>query len=258
MVQQGDLKVELVYADTKMAFKEHSKDGKIYVEVEPDVDYFINVRRAGMTQGNCVMTHFIVDEQPLGYGQPYSRVSDEPSYQGLLTLSKGVVTHKALRFTKPRISEDGSDVNRNLMMGKVEIKVFEGVFDKQFDGVNREFRSSISAKAVDINQTGVAKKKSLRSSEGQASVSKQAVGGAIYKTGAHLDTITLNYCAALGLMAVGVLKKPDPWTYQRMTRPAPAGQGAGRKSKRVRKSDVAEEKTVELFDLADEDSEDDA
>lgn len=34
------------------------------------------------------------------------------------------------------------------------------------------------------------------------------------------NAVTLNYCAALGLMEVGVLKKPGMWEYERMTRPA--------------------------------------
>ena len=33
-------------------------------------------------------------------------------------------------------------------------------------------------------------------------------------------TVTLNYCAALGLMEVGVLPKPDMWEYHRMKNPA--------------------------------------
>ena len=36
--------LKCVYADTKVPLKEHAKDGEIYVEAEPDVDYFIAVR----------------------------------------------------------------------------------------------------------------------------------------------------------------------------------------------------------------------
>lgn len=36
---------------------------------------------------------------------------------------------------------------------------------------------------------------------------------------AHLSSVTLNYCAALGLMEVGVLKKPGMFEYERMKRP---------------------------------------
>jgi hypothetical protein len=38
-----------------------------------------------------------------------------------------------------------------------------------------------------------------------------------------LLAVTLNYCAALGLMEVGVLKKPSEWAHHRMKYPALPG-----------------------------------
>ena len=48
MVIFSGFKVQLVYADSKVPLKEHVKDGEVYVEAEPDVDYFIAVRRIDM------------------------------------------------------------------------------------------------------------------------------------------------------------------------------------------------------------------
>jgi hypothetical protein len=43
MVKKGRFSVELVSADTRIAFMEHTKDDKTYAEVEPDVEYFVRL-----------------------------------------------------------------------------------------------------------------------------------------------------------------------------------------------------------------------
>jgi hypothetical protein len=258
MVQREDFKIELVYADTKLPFIEHvhTKDGKIYVEVEPDIEYFISIQQTGTGRGAHTLSKITVDDQDVGYQCTMSKRMDKPMYCGLWTKEKGLSTMKAFKFTKPKLSEDGTNVKRGLLMGKVEIKMYEGTFGGYKDA--RDFSSSFAASAVDFNQSGLAKKKSLRSGEGKtvesiAAASKEA----IFKCGALLDTATLNYCAALGLMEVGVLEKPDAWTYQRMKRPHKNDQGGPRvKPKIIADPATANPKTVELFDLlADSDDE---
>jgi hypothetical protein len=250
MVQRGDFKIELVYADTKLPFIEHTKDEKIYVEVEPDIEYFISIQQTGTGRGVHTLSNITVDEQDLGYSYPSSRRMDEPMYCGILTKEKGLQNMKALKFTKPKISEDGTNVKRGLLMGKVVIHLREGVFGGYEEA--RNFSSSFAASAVDFNQSGLAKKKSLRSGEGKTVESQKiAAKQKIYNRGALLDTATLNYCAALGLIEVGVLDKPDAWTYQRMKRPAKPDQGAPRvKPKIIADPATANPKNVELFDLS--------
>ena len=64
MVKVGDFKVELVAADTKEAFKEHTApDGQVYAEVEPDMDYFVSLG----TDVGGVMMQMSVDGVFLGY-----------------------------------------------------------------------------------------------------------------------------------------------------------------------------------------------
>ena len=48
MVVRSGFEVNLVDATTKIPFKEHEKDGKIYVEMEAEAEYFIAVRRVNM------------------------------------------------------------------------------------------------------------------------------------------------------------------------------------------------------------------
>jgi hypothetical protein len=256
MVQRGNFKIELVYADTKMPFIEHTKDEKIYVEVEPDVEYFISIQRTATSQGDYTLSDIFVDDEYLGYRYPSLKRTDKPMYCGLLTKGKGLQTMKALKFTKPKISEDGTNVKRDLLMGKVEIKMYQGISDGYEE--QGDFTSSFTASAVDFNQSGLAKKKSLRSGEGETVESMPTTAKTMkYRRGALLDVVTLNYCAALGLMEVGVLKKPDAWTYQRMKRPHKGDQGAPRvKPKIIADPAAANPRTVELFDLAEVGSDD--
>jgi hypothetical protein len=258
MVQHGDFKIELVYADTKMPFKEHIKDGKIYVEVEPDVEYFISIQQTGASRGGTTIMQYFVDEQFLGYQDtyPYLQCEQVPFYGGVCTMTNSVSIMTALKFTKPRISADGTNVKRGLLMGKVEVDMYDGTSDGFEEDQRSNFSSSFSAVDLDLDldqdQSGYAKKKSLRSGEGETTVSDNCSGKmSTYKLGALLDTVTLNYCAAPGLIEVGVLEKPGAWTHHRMKRPAELDQGAPRvRPKRIPDPGISGPKTVELFDLS--------
>ena len=65
MVKVGDFSVELVRADTKEVFKEHTSpvDNRIYAEVEPDIDYLV---RVGSHIGD-VQCKLLVDGVDIGY-----------------------------------------------------------------------------------------------------------------------------------------------------------------------------------------------
>jgi hypothetical protein len=260
MVQCGDFKIELVYADTKIPFKEHvhTKDGKIYVEVEPDVEYFISTQRIRMNRGATTIASFSVDEKELSTYHCYIECKDKPSYKGISRRQGLVSTKTALKFTKPLISQDGTGVNRDLLMGKVEIKMYDcsqgGYKEKSSD-----FTSTFTAATVDLEQSGLAKKKSLRSGEGEITITKNHSGKRrpSFILGEQFDTVTLNYCTALGLMEVGVLEKPDLWTHHRMKRPAEPDQGGPRvRPKHIQDTGAVGSKTVELFDLCATDSDD--
>ena len=118
----GDFTVELVAADTKQPFKEHSApDGQVYAEVEPDVDYFIALR----SDVGGVKMSFAVDGLSLGYSSNFTTPIKAAVYKGSWE-TKGCrgsqeVT-RALRFSKTR-QEVG--VKPNTLTGKIEVTVSE-------------------------------------------------------------------------------------------------------------------------------------
>ena len=83
MVVRSGFEVQLVSADTKIPHKEHVKDGEIYVEAEPDQDYFIAVRRITMDGPPVVLVECAVDGVPLKYYTWFLDVSVHADYLGI-------------------------------------------------------------------------------------------------------------------------------------------------------------------------------
>ena len=73
MVVRSGFQVQLVDAKTMTPFKEHEKDGKIYVEAEPDAEYFIGIRRISPAGHPVILSYYSVDGHCLGYRQPHRR-----------------------------------------------------------------------------------------------------------------------------------------------------------------------------------------
>ena len=65
MVFGGDFKAALVDARTKQPFLEHYRDGQAYVEVEPDVEYYVSLQRIQTSLGGVIVT-CKVDGKDLG------------------------------------------------------------------------------------------------------------------------------------------------------------------------------------------------
>jgi hypothetical protein len=255
MVVRSGLEIQLVYADTKIPMKEFEKDGKIYVEVEPDVEYFIAIHRVAVLGPPIILGTFTVDDVALGYRLHLSKVIQDPKYYGIWSRVNGVSQQTALKFSKPRATSDGGGGSYQGGMGKVVINLHEGIANGTYQVKDRlpGFASAtLSANDVNVEKC---KKKFLLSTQGDATVStdERALVGAsavLFKNGKPIDTVELNYCSAFGLIEVGVLPKPDLWTYQRMKRPAPRGQRAA--SAKKAKDPVDPGKDIELFDLTDD------
>jgi len=238
MVQKGDLQVSLVDATTKVAFKEHKKDGDVYIEVEPDAEYFIGIRKTKVTS-DALCCVFFVDGKDLEYYHPFEgpEVNRAFLYNGLFSRKDGIPTDKALKFTKPKYSAGNYDPSTNNLpgMGQVQVKVYKGIPEGESVPPDCD-ESSFSPASVSQSGGIASQKKCLRSDEGSTTntCAPEVERSTDYSRGDHLYTITLNYCAAVGLIKVGVLPKPDMWAHHRMVRP-------GKKNGVV--------KPIELFDL---------
>ena len=118
MVKVGDFTVELVAADTKVAFKEHTaSDGQVYAEVEPDMDYFISL---GSDIGG-VQANIWVDGVDLDYDIDFFS-PEKKAYNGQWERRDGKETTTALRFTKTR---EAQGVAPDMLTGKVEVAFYK-------------------------------------------------------------------------------------------------------------------------------------
>jgi hypothetical protein len=256
MVVRGDFEFKLVYADTKAPFIEHEKDGKAYFEVEPDVEYFIAAKKIGTGIAKDTIVKYYVDDQDLGYYRPYRAddVNSEPHLDGILEIAHGMSTTKALKFSKPKINEvkgGGGTNHSRLLMGKVEVRIYESIFDGHSQATTA-FKSKVHVEDVDFNSASLAAKKSLRSGEGTNTLkpTQYSTHGGVqarYRQGTLIDCVDLTYCAALGLIEVGVLPKPPPMDHLRMLKPANPDHPSYRAAKR-RKGTGTESDAIQIED----------
>ncbi|KAG7371999.1 hypothetical protein IV203_018142 [Nitzschia inconspicua] len=147
MVVQGDFEVKLVMpgeGNDEIPFKttsfpEYTKDGQVYVEVEPDKEYLVAVRRVGKVCNKTLLYTIEVDGKCLGWkyrAHPLKGESDW-TYSGQLERDEhGNRGDRILRFVTPRLlkasavpgsstSVDGSDLGA--MMGEVKVKIYDAI-----------------------------------------------------------------------------------------------------------------------------------
>jgi hypothetical protein len=66
MVVESGFRVELVDANSKIPYKEHTKYGKTYAEVEPDADYFVSLQKIAALPADHYVVCTSVDDQFAG------------------------------------------------------------------------------------------------------------------------------------------------------------------------------------------------
>jgi hypothetical protein len=99
MVKKGRFIVELVNADIKTVFKEHTKDNETYVEAEPDAEYFVRIFAIGI--GSPVQAKIFVDDKYLGYDLHLTTQHKTDNY-GLWNFDGVSTTYKKLSFLQKR------------------------------------------------------------------------------------------------------------------------------------------------------------
>jgi hypothetical protein len=170
-----------------------------------------------------------VDGKGLGYSQTFqpNYIHGSPQFCELCLRSNGILIHKALQFVKASFTtnnSDGSIVIGSTMagMGEVKIEVSQGI--PMGTGKTKDFNSSFTASSINMETAAaVTMKKNIRSGVGNNAIESKVADDKprmSYGQGTKLYSITLYYCAAPGLIAVGVLTKPPLWTFARMLHPA--------------------------------------
>jgi len=209
MVRQGWFEIELINAETKIPFKEHTHtDGRTYAEVEPDTDYFIRVKSHNLEM--AVLT-FSVDGKDLGYKSPMHK-SHGWRESGLWNRQDGSDSYNALRFNKlyNRRNQIGDDEYEGHWTGSVELKVHKYVELNEYGSLTDSKSSwTPNAEAVLDGLNMSSNKKACNTVQGNIQTAGKKVSSyKLYTRGDHLETIKLYYCSTVGLIAAKVLKPP--------------------------------------------------
>lgn len=191
MVAQGDFEIMLVDAKTKIPFKEHVFNGKVFVEVPPGVSYFISMRKVRISSqsGAVFLATFHVDGQDLGFRSKHSghKTDKDPEYRGAWRRVDGVSTTTAL-------SLDPTRLNGHPCANRIDANIYQGIFQGQFS-TQSDLVPIFTAKVLDMNNRGLPEIRKDRSFDKKRK----------YKRGALLDTITLHYGSMHSLRNTGVL-----------------------------------------------------
>jgi hypothetical protein len=270
MVQEGDFLFELVDVETKLPFKEHVKDDQVYVEVEPDAEYFIKLRKFGSTgfgtSSGTIVCEFHVDGKSLGYQRTFRDrdTSTNEDFDGIFERRNGCHQFTALKFMKAEQKWEHPETiitgRPPFIMGKVEVFIYEGIFDKIVHKQS-DFASPFTPVSLAIRGQVYygAKFMNIRSKRGAVSHSRTFTDSfANYSKGRLLDIISLNYCAAYSLITLEVLPRPDSYISQYLVNNYLEGKNGEKiqplkiQPKIIRHSTYFGDVTVELFDLVDD------
>ncbi|CAB9527494.1 expressed unknown protein [Seminavis robusta] len=209
MVLVGNYSVQLVHAKTKEPFKEHlGPDGVMYAEVEPGMDYFVELQVVGGDPKATSFFRLTVDRQRLNYGSFY-RMSSGKQYKGLVYREKGVSVKRAFSFQKCSAKNSGKDDDGapEVTIGDVMVEISEAIRSQEKTR-KPEFWYQPMTPQPSLSQSGC--NKALRSKEGyHAEQQSVQLYGYSYKPGKLLETVTIKYGTAWGLMRAGVLARPE-------------------------------------------------
>ena len=247
MVVQGKFQVEVVYADTKLPFKEFTSedDGQLYLEVEPDAEYFIMI---SSKSEDPVIAEIKIDGTGLGSHVTglAKHNSATPYLCGITSRDEnGGVTKQALQFVKSTVlqkTEENKGIPPQYWTGTVEVSFYESTAEQVVTSSSnqgtRAFSSSWKGNSGDvgymIGKSDPDKKKGVMSAAGNTTEyvpppANQSVTGnghkpaitTVYRKGGLLQTIHMKYCSTLGLIFANILPKPPCWDFQRMVAPGP-------------------------------------
>jgi len=263
MVRKGNLEVEIVEATTKQPFKEHpGKNGyDSYIEVEPDIEYFINLRSF---YSQYIIVCFAVDGKDLGYQSSFgpSLGHDESFHvRGVWTCENNLDKQTALKVDKMIFVPGSSSSSNDTKVGEITIKVYEKI---KLEGYyhQRDNHTSSWSGHPNRGQAGEEGKKVVKSTIGKSTETTSRQGGRIQNSrkGQLLSTIKLKYCSTVGLIAAGVLPKPNQWEWYKMVKPSAINHQKMEiqptiMDQSVRNVDgtVLQEGKVEMFDLTKDD-----
>jgi len=213
--------VELVDALTKQPFIEHTgSDGKVYVEVEPEADYFIKISSSVDPNIHKVLVGIEIDGNDIGYTSKLWAYKDCTLWEGHFERKNGENTELCLKFakaSKDKNSKDGCDIQ--LLMGKLIVTFSDAVPNGL--RVGEDFETNLDPSEIKLTSKSVYTAKGSivnDMNEGHPNYTDED-SKTSYISGKVREEIELNYCCAVGLINQNILPKPPLWEMHRLRAP---------------------------------------
>ena len=216
MVVVGDLEIKIVWADTKEPFLEHQKDGATYIEVEPDAEYFVAIKRISMNGPALISCYVEVDGKDLGWNTWFDAITSFNNV-GLREGPTNNRHHRCLRFVKPKIKDNAEGKAMGYapqayvpLIGKIIVRVYEA--EREImpsnstipSGPNPVLKATLATDHSMAPQQKIASKlKYVRSSTGGVSRANIASNYKFSKV-RQIDQVVLNYATMPGLIKAGL------------------------------------------------------
>lgn len=258
MVRKDGIIVEMVEANSKRVFKEHpGKRGyDAYVEVEPDVEYFLNIRSDN--KHKKLLTTIKVDGDDLGYRKKLKYKRN--AVLGLRSYENNVSTHTALKVEKmflPGANTSTLDsISGKKHIGEIKIQVWNKISLEGYTERKKSSSSKWTGGQSTKHKVAGTGKKIVNSTKGSATLTRKSNNKPIPK-GPLYSTILIKYCSAVGLVQAGVLPKSPAFELAQMTKPRPITVANRLDLKPTPMSfsirgpdgELIQDKQVEMFDL---------
>uniref|UniRef100_A0A6U5L181 Uncharacterized protein n=1 Tax=Corethron hystrix TaxID=216773 RepID=A0A6U5L181_9STRA len=125
---EGEIfKVELVNANTGESFKQHiASDGEIYVEVEPNMEYFVKVSASDDPKERKITADIEIDGKKLWYRTYLWTMKNNTAHLGYSSMENGKHCDLSLKFAKVSNSGQQSfDCIPQLLMGQIVVSFRE-------------------------------------------------------------------------------------------------------------------------------------
>jgi hypothetical protein len=213
----GDFSVQIINADTELPFKKHVRDdGKVFAEVEPDADFWVELQVIGGPEEREAYFQIFIDGNKLEQ-YFWSKKSYGKHWEGLTSFQNEEWTQKSFRFHVPEFRHDkSSSVSASTaMMGNVTVQNSEAIHVMTTDA---DFQGGMSQQVtkVTVNDGGGLESKTLRTVAGKSRGATPLDTWDVKVNGGLLEEITINYCTTLGLIHANILPKPPAWDYHRL------------------------------------------
>jgi hypothetical protein len=211
MVVKGPFEVSLVRADTKEPFQEHENErGETYVEVEPDMDYFIRVKHT-YPGDSLVRADFMLDG--VGFSSYTILIHGRECLRGLWSVQGDTEIEKALCFHREELGTN----TKKIWFGSLEVTFSEAI--PQGSQIPQNVTNRWTGGIVDGSIPGT-KDKVVKSKEGSLSLIRATPKlRRLYDAGKELAKIKLYYCTTFGLIQAGILAKPPLWEHHSLQHP---------------------------------------